>query len=159
MKTVRGDLIELTREGHFDVIIHGCNCFHVMGAGVAKQISDTFPEALFFDKLTSKGSREKLGTVSVADIPIGHPKFYNKYDNVHIVNAYTQFNYGTKIQVNYEAVRSCFKTIKELYPNVNCRIGYPRIGAGLAGGDWNIISKIIDEELQGLNHTLVEYAV
>ena len=35
------------------------------------------------------------------------------------------------------------------------RIGYPKIGAGLAGGDWSIIEKIIDEELQGTDHTLV----
>lgn len=30
------------------------------------------------------------------------------------------------------------------------------LGAGLAGGDWNEISRIIDSELQGLNHTLVK---
>ena len=35
------------------------------------------------------------------------------------------------------------------------RIGYPKIGAGLAGGYWNIISKIIDKELEGENHSLV----
>jgi O-acetyl-ADP-ribose deacetylase (regulator of RNase III) len=35
------------------------------------------------------------------------------------------------------------------------RIGYPKIGAGLAGGDWNIISSIIDKELIGEDHTLV----
>ena len=35
------------------------------------------------------------------------------------------------------------------------RIGYPRIGAGMAGGDWEIISSIIAEELEGLDHTLV----
>jgi O-acetyl-ADP-ribose deacetylase (regulator of RNase III) len=38
------------------------------------------------------------------------------------------------------------------------RIGYPKIGAGLAKGDWNKISKIIDEELAGEEHTLVEFA-
>ena len=36
------------------------------------------------------------------------------------------------------------------------RIGLPQIGAGLGGGDWNIISKIIDEELQGENWTIVK---
>jgi len=37
------------------------------------------------------------------------------------------------------------------------RIGYPRIGAGLAGGDWQRIAAIIDEELAGEDHTLVEF--
>jgi len=40
------------------------------------------------------------------------------------------------------------------------RIGYPKIGAGLAGGDWEIIAAIIiiEEELAGEDHTLVEYS-
>ena len=37
------------------------------------------------------------------------------------------------------------------------RIGYPLIGAGLAGGDWKVISKIIEDELKDENHTLVEF--
>ena len=37
------------------------------------------------------------------------------------------------------------------------RIGYSMIGAGLAGGDWNIISVVINEELAGEDHTLVTY--
>jgi O-acetyl-ADP-ribose deacetylase (regulator of RNase III) len=44
------------------------------------------------------------------------------------------------------------------YPEVafaGKRIGYPKIGAGLAGGDWSIIEEIIDRELEGEDHTLV----
>ncbi len=37
------------------------------------------------------------------------------------------------------------------------RIGYPRIGAGLAKGDWKLIAQIIDAELAEEDHTLVEY--
>jgi len=37
------------------------------------------------------------------------------------------------------------------------RIAYPMIGAGLAKGDWSIIASIIEEELAGEDHTLVEY--
>ena len=38
-------------------------------------------------------------------------------------------------------------------------LGYPKIGAGLAGGDWDIIYPIICEELAGEHHTYVEYGV
>jgi len=38
------------------------------------------------------------------------------------------------------------------------RIAYPKIGAGLAGGDWDIIRGIIDEELAGEDHTYVEFS-
>ena len=38
MKIISGNLITLALEGHFDVIVHGCNCFGVMGAGIAAQM-------------------------------------------------------------------------------------------------------------------------
>jgi len=37
------------------------------------------------------------------------------------------------------------------------RIGLPRIGAGLAGGDWATIEAIIEEELGAHDVTVVEY--
>src|SRR5262245_29107160 len=45
MKVVRGDLVKLALDGRFEVIIHGCNCQCEMGAGIAKVIKQTFPEA------------------------------------------------------------------------------------------------------------------
>jgi len=57
--------------------------------------------------------------------------------------------------VDYDAIRTVFKQIKAQFSGL--RIGYPAIGAGLAGGDWVIISQIIEEELEGENHTFVEY--
>jgi len=36
-------------------------------------------------------------------------------------------------------------------------MAYPAIGAGLAGGNWEVISQIIEEELDGEDHTLVVY--
>ena len=38
------------KNGEFDVIIQGCNCFHTMGAGIAKYIKQDFPEAFAADK-------------------------------------------------------------------------------------------------------------
>ncbi len=45
------------------------------------------------------------------------------------------------------------KCLKERYSGQ--RLGLSKIGAGLAGGDWEIISQIIDEELAGEDVTLV----
>lgn len=73
-------------------------------------------------------------------------------------NAVTQKYYGRtsgKVYVDYNAVRRCFKLVNTcnlilMYDTVN----FPLIGAGL-GGDWEIISKIIDEELDdSLNKVL-----
>lgn len=51
-KTTRGDLIKLAKKGKFDIIVHGCNCFCEMGAGIARQIKKTFPEAYRADMET-----------------------------------------------------------------------------------------------------------
>lgn len=147
MKTVYGDLIALALDDQFDVIVHGCNCFNTMGAGIARSIKTHFPEAYYADLTTVKGSKEKLGTISTA-------KVIRDEVSLSVVNAYTQFNYrGAGPKVDYKAVKSCFSLIAENFQNA--RIGYPAIGAGLAGGDWQLISTIIDRELDSLDHTLV----
>jgi O-acetyl-ADP-ribose deacetylase (regulator of RNase III) len=150
MKKRQGNLIELAKEGTFDVIVHGCNCWCEMGAGIAKAIRQSFPEAYEADRQTTPGDRSKLGTCTTAASQVGD-------HTVHVVNAYTQFNYtkqGDEVLVDYDAVRSCMRWIKERFSGL--RIGLPKIGAGLAGGDWGEISRIIDEELAEEDVTLVE---
>ena len=153
MKIVKGNLIRLALEGKFDVIVHGANCFRTMGKGVAKTIKQVFPEAYEVDKETHTGDPSKLGYFTCATVR--KPK-----GAITIVNAYTQYTYNSKYgmdkqQVDYNAVEDVFKRIKEAFSGY--RIGYPKIGAGLASGDWGIISKIINETLEGEDHTLVEY--
>ena len=160
MKHVKGDLIHLARQGEFNIIVHGCNCFHTMGGGIALQLAQTFPgpdgPAAIDRECTVYGDREKLGAFTLAS---GW-----SYDSEHIVviNGYTQFGFEPQSDgsppVDYDAVRNVFKALAQLCENLeDVRIGYPAIGAGLAGGDWDKISAIIDEELEGLDHTYVEY--
>jgi O-acetyl-ADP-ribose deacetylase (regulator of RNase III) len=149
MKIVRGDLIKLALAGQFDVIIHGCNCMCAMGAGIAKGIKATFPEAYKADCATPKGAREKLGTISTARIERGGRV-------LEVVNGYTQYHWrGKGPLADYDAIRSVMREVAARF--TGRRIGYPRIGAGLAGGDWAKIAAIIEEELAGQDHTLVEY--
>ena len=122
-----------------------------MGKGIAKQIKETFPEAYEADRNTEFGDKSKLGSFSyaIAKIPTGE---------VTIINAYTQYNYNSpnnliKSFIDYEALENVMKQIKKTCHGK--RIGYPKIGAGLAGGDWSRISRIINETLQGEDHTLV----
>ena len=147
MERVEGDLLALARTGAFDVIVHGCNCFHAMGGGIARIIAAEFPEALQADKATPHGERGKLGTISVAQVETAAGR-------LSIVNAYTQFDYGTdRRQVDYEAISQCFEAVAARFGDK--RIGYPMIGAGLAGGDWDEIAPRIDAALRGCDHRLV----
>ena len=140
MRTIHGDIIRLAKEGAFDVIAHGCNCFHTMGGGLAAQVKRHFPEAYEADLETAYGDRAKLGTcsIAVAATPSGE---------VTIVNAYTQFqpSMGGGVDVDYDAVRHAMVWLKAHY--TRRRIGLPQIGAGLAGGDWNRIQAIMADEL------------
>jgi O-acetyl-ADP-ribose deacetylase (regulator of RNase III) len=150
MNTITGDLLRLALEGRFDVIVHGCNCQCTMGKGIAASIKQQFPEAYAADRATAKGDRGKLGTFSSAEIhrPPAH---------FTVVNAYTQFHYrGPGIRADYDALRAAFAAIKRQFRGR--RIAHPRIGAGLARGNWSVTSTIIDEELAGEDHTLVEFA-
>ncbi len=140
---ITGDLVKQAEE--FDVIVHGCNCFCTMKSGIAPQIKAKWPEAYEADLQTKSGDNSKLGTISCTTntIPI-------------VVNAYIQYQYGrSKQHCNYQALRSCFKEIKRRYSGY--KIGLPRIGAGLAGGDWNTIQQILKEELQHENVTIVKW--
>lgn len=147
MNTTTGNLLDLADHGHFDVIVHGCNCFCTMNAGIAKQIRERYPHAFKADLSTVSGNHNKLGSFSSAVIP--------RTDGTSfvIVNGYTQYRYGTGLQVDYQAIRSVFRLIKSNYSG--SRIGFPLIGAGYGGGDWSVISKIIEEELMSESLTCV----
>ena len=139
MKIVKCDLLKFAEQSEFDVIIHGCNCFCAMGAGIARTIRREYPAAYQADCKTEKGSKTKLGTYSSAKV---HSSGYC----FEIVNAYTQYRakgffrwWGRGVLVDYDAINSVMSLIKSDFSG--CRIGYPLIGSGLAGGDWQTILK------------------
>lgn len=143
MKYVTGDLIALAKEGRFDVIAHGCNCFCTMRAGVALAIARAFPAAVAVDIATVPGDLGKLGTSTRCSVvlPNGRP--------MDIVNCYTQYRFGVGPRhLDYGALEQCMDEIAHIY--VGLHIGLPRIGAGYAGGDWSQIERIIKNSLDGI---------
>ena len=145
MKEIKGDLIELALNGEFDVIGHGCNCKNNMGSGIAVGIKRHFPDAWMKDQKSLFGDKDKLGTMTQIT-----------QHGVTVCNLYTQYNYTRdKIDVDYDAIRSCMKLIKEKHTGK--KIGLPLIGAGRASGDWSIIKLIIKEELNNEDVTIVHY--
>ena len=143
MKEIKGNLFKHINE--FDVVIHGCNCFSKMGAGFAKQIREKYPIAYEVDKNSSLSPNSKLGKITHT----GH------LTTPTIVNAYTQLNWQGKNNIDYDAVKSSMKHVKSNFAGK--KMVMPLIGAGLAGGDWNIIKKIIEDELAGEDVTVVIY--
>lgn len=148
MNYIDGNLLELAESGKFDIIVHGCNCFNTMGSGIAGQIREKYPKAYLVDQLTQSGDKDKLGKFTQVHISGTNYTYHKTHVSFTIINAYTQYDFGSeKRHLDYDAVKSVFKQIKLLY-DMNymapVRIGIPKIGAGLAGGDWEEIEKIID---------------
>lgn len=150
IKHIKGDLIALAKVGLFDYIIHGCNCFHTMGAGVAKGIKDNFPEAYAADKRTQYGDKDKLGIYSVAYI-------LNFDSPFAVINAYTQFKPGANFSL--EAYSNVMRLISNDIGS-GAIIGMPMIGSGIGGGNWKDIYRITFDIFSESSSVLyiVEYA-
>ena len=132
---VKGNLLK----SDCDVIAHGCNCFCTMGSGIARQIRQKYPGAYQADLETINGDLKKLGAFSLF-----------KSEDFDIYNLYTQYKYGSdKVHLVYAALELSLITMKYHlqweYENYSeLKIGFPKIGCGLAGGDWEKVSKIIE---------------
>lgn len=129
---VQGDLLA----SDCGVLVHCCNCFCTFGSGIAKQIREQYPQAWLLDESTQRGDRRKLGTIRVV----------RDRDKI-IVNLYGQYEYGRdKVHVDYTALARGLCELKTwaLQQGEWPKIGMPRIGCGLAGGDWQLVSRILD---------------
>lgn len=150
---IPGDLISLAKKGYFDVITHGCNCRSIMGAGVAVAMNMHFDCSQFPMELTGP-SPMKLGNIDYQTKEV-----YNNGDekkSVIVVNSYTQNHPRVDLKpIDYEALTLCMRKINHQFKGLH--IGLPKIGAGLAGGDWERIKKIIQTELFQCDVTVVIY--
>ncbi len=132
-----------------NLICHQVNCQGVMGSGIAKQIREKFPCVYNIYMYKHKHEGSHLGDISCAND-----------GDLHIVNMYSQDNYLPRgiCHTDYNAFRTCLQKIKQVitydgeHPNATkeWKIGFPdHIGCGLAGGNWEIVRKIIEEEFAG----------
>ncbi len=153
INTIKGDLIKLAQEGHFDVIAHGCNCFCTMRSGIAPQMAKAFEaHQTPLEDTYYKGDINKLGQIDWF-IPDDYPKLI-------VINAYTQYNYGNEpntVYLDYDALTLCMRKINHMFKGKH--VGLPQIGAGKAKGDWSKILHIIETELKDCTVTIVEYEI
>lgn len=143
---VKGNVVDAFINNEINVLIHQANCFCTMGSGVAKEIKIRLPEMYQEDCETIKGHPSKLGTYTKV--------IYKNGENVKVgYNLYGQYKYGTDEQhIDYKAIRKGLKSIVWTLDlakatGFKAKIGLPKIGCGLAGGDWDIVQTIIKEEL------------
>ena len=123
------------------IIVHGCNCQGVMGGGFALEVKNRFPAAYYEYDRVYRTRGLKLGEICFVELT----------PNKFIINANTQEGFSrVGRQTSYDAIADVFaevvkfSTVVELHRKVKLEVIFPLIGAGLGGGDWKVISAIID---------------
>jgi O-acetyl-ADP-ribose deacetylase (regulator of RNase III) len=137
-----GTLTQL-RENIFNtdikVIAHGVNCRGGFGSGIAGQIAKRYPEVrrAYIRKHTGEGWA--LGDIQIVKTDDGRL----------VVNMATQDTYGKSgVHVKYEAVKTALEKVLKFCEEQGHALAIPKIGCGLAGGDWTVVEGIITECLQ-----------
>ena len=153
LKHTKGNLLDLAERGDFDVIVQGCNCFNTMGGGIAREIRERYPNVASVDMETVRGDYNKLGNWTECDA--------GKKNRFTVINAYTQYNMSTGEDV-FEYTAFALICQKLIHAYGDKRIGLPYIGMGLAGGDKDVIMRMIEEFAysvanRGGSVTLVEF--
>ena len=142
IKYTQGDLLKATEP----MIVHGCNAQGVMGKGVAKLIRNKWPRAYEEYRKAYDAAGLRPGEVIFADV-----------GGKIIANAITQDDYRRDpdeptVHADYDAIGFCFADIASRCAHIyNFKeIAIPKIGAGLAGGDWDKIEHVIDRHTPGI---------
>jgi len=157
IKTVKGNLLSVT-EG---IILHGVNCQGVMGSGIALQIRNKYP--VVYHNYTSLFNKLKEQKIDKATL-LGSIQEVIINKDLSIINCFTQLYYGRDPKVRYidyvalerclELVIQLFNTKKLTNSDFKPLIAFPRIGAGLANGDWSVIENIIEKTLGKYSHAV-----
>lgn len=141
-----GNLIDAALACEIEAIAQCCNCFCTMKSGIAPQIVEAFPKTLEADNATRAGSWDKFGDYSRA------------FDRgIFIYNLYGQYRYAPRNMrhLHYDALTLALRGMaSDLTKKGIVKVGLPKIGAGLAGGHWPTIERIIEKTLFNFNVTI-----
>jgi O-acetyl-ADP-ribose deacetylase (regulator of RNase III) len=142
--TVKGDVFE----SNANIIAHGVNCKGGFGSGVAGLMAKKHPSVRngYLTKFKSEGW--KLGDVQFVHLYDHRSSIESPNKITYIVaNCATQNNYLPRGErhADYDAIKTCMEKVKQYAKEREATIAIPKIGAGLAGGDWGIIEKILKE--------------
>lgn len=152
IKYVIGDATSPIGEGN-KIIAHICNDIGAFGAGFTYALSEKwrYPEQAY----RSMPKEERI--LGVTELVFCES---TEHGAIFVANMIAQHDVrkGTDIipPIRYDAVLACLKIVKRLAIQTNSTIHMPRIGAGLAGGEWSVIEKIINEALEGIDVTVYD---
>lgn len=170
-----GCLIEAAQKNEIDVLAQQLNCFCTRKSGIAPLIDKAFPRMGEADDATKRGCKDKLGKFCIAHystdptLEFGEGSSTRKFkgsDDVDLIlfGLYGQFGWWNRRQgrrdTDYEALADSLVLMERrlgYYRDKSAaHIGIPLLGSGLAGGDWKIVSDLVQRILcdEGWNVTV-----
>jgi len=136
---IKGDATYPQGDGN-KIIVHICNDIGKWGSGFVLAISKRWlkPKDEYMNWYSSK-----------QDFKLGNCQIVKVSNDIYVANLIGQHKIVTKydityIPIRYDAIEIGLKLIKSKAQELNASLHMPRIGCGLAKGDWNIISGIIE---------------
>jgi len=139
IRYVRGDATEPRGDGH-RIITHIVNDKTAnWGGPFARALKRRFPDAqaAFAEWAKSADGNLRLGTVHLAPLAT----------DLSVATIVCQHGYGESVKprLRYGALQEGLEKLSGLASGMGASIHMPRIGAGEARGDWNIVSGLIEE--------------
>lgn len=131
---VTGDATAPQGDG-IKIICHICNTWGKWGAGFVLALSKkwNYPQDHYRARQT---------------YPLGHVDFLSVEDNIFVANMIAQEGVRSNSvglpPIRYSALTTTLIEVNKVAEQMNASVHMPRIGSGLAGGDWKTIEKIIE---------------
>ena len=135
------------------VIVHVCNDVGGWGKGFVVALSKRW-------KSPEESFRRWHKEGGAAPFELGQVQFVEVEPDLWVANLIGQHDIvrkGGVPPVRYGAIRSGLERVAIFAKEREATIHMPRIGAGLAGGDWTVISSIVDDELVKAGLTVKVY--
>jgi len=137
---ITGDATNPIKTGGMRIIPHICNDKGGWGAGFVLALSKKWakPEQVY-------------RSCPVPNLILGNVQYINVEDDIIVANMIAQhgyrYNKNGKPPIRYGALTDALRKINKMAVEQNATLHMPRIGAGLAGGDWLVIEQIILENV------------
>lgn len=133
MRIESGNLLDVTT----GIVVHQVNCKGVMGAGLAKALRAKYPNIYLHYRQFCQAGQFRPGMV----------QFVKQSDSLYVCNLAGQDGYGTdRRHTDYDALRVALSKLYQVGLERSLIIYLPyNMGCGLAGGDWAVVSQLINE--------------
>ncbi len=152
LQYVKGDATDPQGTGN-RIVLHCCNDIGGWGSGFVLALSRRWPLA---EKAYRAWYRADLGNflnegiVVLGPLLLGEVQFVCVHPEIWVANLIGQHgvrSYTNPRPIDYDSFRYGFQKVEAFAKAKAASVHMPRMGAGLAGGDWDTIEKIITAEL------------